>query len=202
MATTFDYPYESAEETFGHSYLDPVVIREIGGKPTRIFEVGCGNGAFLLKLSRLGHTVAGIEPSEQGTKIARAQGLNVSQRDAYEDLSATLGTYPVVVTLEVVEHVMWPRKFIATCRDLLEPGGRLILSTPYHGYLKNLALSLGNKWDRHMDPLWDGGHIKLWSHNTMRRLLEEAGLTDIKFRHAGRIRALAASMVVTAVKRG
>jgi hypothetical protein len=36
----------------------------------------------------------------------------------------------------------------------------------------------------------------------MRRLLEEAGLTDIKFSHAGRIRALAASMVVTAVKRG
>jgi len=47
--------------------------------------------------------------------------------------------------------------------QLLRPGGRLIISTPYHGNLKNPFIALSNKWDSHLSPPWDGGHIKLWS---------------------------------------
>jgi hypothetical protein len=62
-----------------------------------------------------------------------------------------------------------------------------IISTPYHGYLKNLVLALGNKWDSHLTPLWDGGHIKLWSRKTLSQLLSEAGFHVVRFIGAGRL---------------
>jgi 2-polyprenyl-6-hydroxyphenyl methylase/3-demethylubiquinone-9 3-methyltransferase len=72
-----------------------------------------------------------------------------------------------VISLEVVEHVYAPRSFAATIFDLLEPGGIAVLSTPYHGYLKNLAIAALNGFDKHVNPLWDYGHIKFWSQRTL-----------------------------------
>ena len=82
--------------------------------------------------------------------------------------------------------------------DRLGGPGQLICSTPYHGYLKNLALSLVNKWDDHHNPLWDGGHIKFFSRDSLTRLLREAGLVNISFRGAGRLPYLWKSMVLAA----
>lgn len=70
-----------------------------------------------------------------------------------------------------------------------------MLSTPYHGYLKNLALALAGKWDDHLGPLWDGGHIKFFSKRTLRALLEEAGFQQIDLLRVGRVPALAKSLV-------
>ncbi|HTT81178.1 MAG TPA: methyltransferase domain-containing protein, partial [Stellaceae bacterium] len=120
------------------------------------------------------------------------------QADAYEPLADRFGQFPAVVSLEVVEHVVWPRKFIATCQDLLEPNGTLILSTPYHGWLKNVAIAVSGNFDKHVDPLWDGGHIKFWSERTLAALLTEAGFRDLRFVRVGRIAPLAKSMIAIA----
>ena len=63
----------------------------------------------------------------------------------------------------------------------------MIISTPYHGYLKNLVLALTNKWDAHLNPFWDGGHIKFWSRKTISRLLSENGFRVIQFIGSGTI---------------
>ena len=77
-------------------------------------------------------------------------------------------------------------------------GGTAILSTPYHGYWKNLALALSGKLDRHFTALWDHGHIKFWSMKTLALLLEAAGFCDIRFARVGRIPALAKAMSAVA----
>jgi hypothetical protein len=63
--------------------------------------------------------------------------------------------------------------------------------------LKNLALSLTNKWDTHADPLWDGGHIKLWSRATLKSLLEETGFKNVQFKGAGRLPYLWMTMIMS-----
>ncbi len=70
-----------------------------------------------------------------------------------------------------------------------------ILSTPYHGYWKNLALALTGKMDAHFTALWDGGHIKFFSLPTLETVLREAGAQKISFRRVGRIAPLAKSMI-------
>ena len=73
-----------------------------------------------------------------------------------------------------------------------------MVSTPYHGYWKNLLLSVAGKWDSHHTALWDGGHIKFWSRSTLTKLLEANGFDVVDFKGAGRIYGLWKSMVLTA----
>ncbi len=199
------YKFESAGPTWASQYLwTPMLATVRAELPNggRIFEVGCGNGAAAQKLAELGYDVTGIDPSEGGIAIAQRDmpKAKLAVGSAYDDLASTYGTYPLVVSLEVVEHLFWPRKFATTVYDLLEPGGLAIISTPYHGYLKNLMLAVFDKFDSHWTPLWDGGHIKFWSERTLRTLLVETGFTEVRFLRAGRVPPLAKSMIALARK--
>lgn len=60
---------------------------------------------------------------------------------------------------------------------------------------------MAGKWDFHANPLWDGGHIKLWSRTTLTKLLEEAGFTDVQFRGAGRLPYIWMTMVMSGDRR-
>jgi 2-polyprenyl-3-methyl-5-hydroxy-6-metoxy-1,4-benzoquinol methylase len=99
-----------------------------------------------------------------------------------------------------VEHLYDPRTFARTLFDLVEPSGTAIVSTPYHGYWKNLAMALTGRLDHHFTALWDHGHIKFWSMATLRQLLQEAGFHSITFRRVGRVPSLAKSMIAIATK--
>lgn len=199
------YKYDTTAPTWPSSYLWPPVIEILrkelphGG---RIFEVGAGNGSTAEMLCAQGFQVEGIDSSESGIALAQSGAplARLELGSAYDDLAAKYGTFPVVFSLEVVEHCFWPRKFAQTIFNLLQPGGVAVISTPYHGYLKNLMLAIFNKFDSHWSPMWDGGHIKFWSENTLRALLEEAGFSSVRFKRAGRIRPIAKSMIAIARK--
>jgi 2-polyprenyl-6-hydroxyphenyl methylase/3-demethylubiquinone-9 3-methyltransferase len=204
--TSSGYVWKSATPEASHNYLLPAVRDTLAGyinatgSEKRLFDLGCGNGSLSFELSRSGWDVTGIDPSSDGISQARAAypNLNLHEGSAYEDLAKRYGKFPAVISLEVVEHVYYPRRWASTLHSLLLPGGIAVVSTPYHGYLKNLALAATNKLDSHFTALWDHGHIKFWSINTLRQLLEEAGLRDIRFLRVGRVPPLAKSMIAIA----
>ena len=70
------------------------------------------------------------------------------------------------------------------------------MTTPYHGYLKNLALSLAGKWDHHHTALWHGGHIKFWSRRSLTKLLTAESFLHQQFLGVGRLPWLWNSMVL------
>ena len=148
------------------------------------------------KLRDLGFDAIGVDLSEDRGAFTEHCFLG----SAYDDLAGKYGRFPVVLSLEVIEHLYDPRRFARTAYDLLEPGGIAIISTPFHGYWKNLALALTARMDSHFTALWDGGHIKFWSERTLATLLREAGFSGIRFVRAGRIPALAKSMIAIARK--
>lgn len=193
------YTYSDAQANPSHDYLLPTVLDILAAQEgRRIFEVGCGNGAVAKVLESRGFEVSGVDPSQSG--IAHAAHPRLRVGSAYDDLAGQYGRFPVVMSLEVVEHCLAPRDFARTLFDLTQPGGVAIVSTPFHGYWKNLALSLAGRMDEHFTALWDGGHIKFWSERTLRTLLAEAGFASIEFQRVGRLRALAKSMIAVAHK--
>lgn len=197
--------YRSAAPTWAQRYLLPVVraeIERLGLVDRRAFDLGCGNGSFAVALRDMSFSVAGADPSPSGIAIAQATmpEFRFERGSSEDDLAARFGTFPLVVSLEVIEHCFSANRFAAACFDLLEGGGTLICSTPYHGYLKNLALSLCDKWDDHHTSTQDGEHIKFFSERTLRLVLKRAGFSDIRFVRAGRIAPLAKSMVAIARK--
>jgi SAM-dependent methyltransferase len=200
MTTTTNYPHSG--HLCHHAYVLPKIHELLAGhKGPRLIDVGCGNGSASQELAaRGGFDVTAIDNSETGIAVAKQTypNVNFAVADCYDDLTAKYGKFPLVVSLEVVEHLYDPKLFIRRVCDLLEPGGMVVLSTPYNGYIKNVALALLNRFDRHLDPLWDHGHIKFWSIDTLRKLLEEGDLINIRFYRVGRIAALAKSVIVTA----
>lgn len=200
-----DYGYHDAELSHSHAYLHPIVAATlskltIDPNNRRVFELGCGNGSYANQVAGMGFDVVGVDTSEQGILYANQHfpHLRLELGSAYDDLSGRYGHFPIAISLEVVEHVYFPRKFCRTLFDLLEEGGVAIVSTPYHGYWKNLALAVSGRLDSHFTALWDHGHIKFWSVPTLRTLLLEAGFVDIVFKRAGRIPPLAKSMIAIA----
>jgi 2-polyprenyl-3-methyl-5-hydroxy-6-metoxy-1,4-benzoquinol methylase len=202
------YEFTSSEPCCSHSYLLPTVVSALQEhfrslqQSKRIFDLGCGNGAIGNELHKLGYDVYGVDPSKDGIEHANASypTLKLSLGSAYDKLDSTYGTFPAVISLEVVEHVYSPRDYAKTLYSLVSSGGIAIISTPYYGYLKNLALSITGKMDEHFTALWDHGHIKFWSPRTLKILLREAGFTEIQFHRVGRIPALAKSMIAVAKK--
>lgn len=213
MTTSLDaisgYRFPDAELSPSHLYLLPCVIEEIDflaqslpRSNWRLFDLGCGNGSTAAVLAERGWELVGVDPSSEGISSARHAypDLNLNIGSAYDDLAKKYGRFPIVLSLEVVEHLYDPRRYARTLFDLLEPGGTAIISTPYHGYWKNLVMAITGTLDAHFTALWDHGHIKFWSIATLTTLLEEAGLEVIEYKRVGRLPPLAKSMIAIARK--
>lgn len=197
-----EYTYYEARPDASHEYLLPIVRSMLEGSPADsvVLDLGCGNGSFLSRLDRNGWSLIGVDYSQSGIRIAKEHhpGIQFHLADAETDLLGLVGLVDVVISTEVIEHLYDPRAFLANAYRLLKPGGALIVSTPYHGYWKNLMLAATGKLDRHFTVLWDHGHIKFWSRQTLEHAISEAGFEVTQFRGAGRIPHLWRSMVVKA----
>lgn len=73
--------------------------------------------------------------------------------------------FDLVLSTQVLEHVLDPALYVAECRRLLKPGGRLVITT--HGLM-------------HYHP--DPGDYWRWTCAGLERLLSEAGLGDVELR--------------------
>jgi 2-polyprenyl-6-hydroxyphenyl methylase/3-demethylubiquinone-9 3-methyltransferase len=162
------------------------ILRRINPDKSPMFEIGAGNGRTAKTLGDAGYPVLGVEPSPRGVEYARSIGADIKDGSAYDDLAAKYGKFDVVFALEVIEHLYFPGQLVKSAYNLLNAGGHLILSTPYHGYWKVLLLAASGKMDEHFNSLHDHGHIKFWSKRTLKILLEGNGFPDVQFTYVGR----------------
>lgn len=197
-----DYNWSNEEFTPAHLYLRDAVMNLLPEDGSPVLDLGCGNGALANYLIGRGYNVYGTDASESGIEIANRSNLGRFFIQNLEDqqLPAQLKDlkFKTIISTEVIEHLYDPRGYIKFCRSILESssGGNLIISTPYHGYFKNLALSIFDAWDNHFTALWDGGHIKFWSFRTLKALLREFDFEIAVFEGCGRIPFLWKSMVI------
>ena len=197
------YGWSEAAPKVSHDYIFPKVLELMpANMPLRILDAGCGNGYMANELAKLGHEVVGIDIAEDGISIAKKQYPNVKfyARSLYENITDIIADVDLIVSTEVIEHLYSPKTYLQNLHTVLRPSGSIILTTPYHGYLKNLALSITNSWDKHHTVDWEGGHIKFFSEKTLSKMIHEADFVNIQFNNAGRINWLWKSMVCRAEK--
>ena len=209
MSESRDYGFTSAEPGPGNTarVLAPIferLVRRTQGVES-VCDLGCGSGHLVGRLARHGYRVTGIDASESGIAIAKRHYAAGPVKFVCNEIDPKIvsgclmpGSFDAVVSSDVIEHLYRPSLLIETAALLLKPGGALLIGTPYHGYLKNLAISVLDKWDAHHGVDWDGGHIKFFSARTLRGLVSRHGFGDIGFHFYGRLPWLWKNMICTA----
>jgi 2-polyprenyl-3-methyl-5-hydroxy-6-metoxy-1,4-benzoquinol methylase len=204
---TENYGWNESAAPCSCSFVAPKVIqilKDVGAQS--VVDVGCGNGALCGLLHSQGLRVVGVEYDKTGCELARQTYPKITfhHLGVYDSPDAVTtkegGRFDCVVSTEVIEHLYSPQCLPSFADQLLVPKGYLVISTPYHGYLKNLMLSLFNHWDTHHTTLWEGGHIKFWSKKTLCHLLEQKGFRVVKFYGVGRVPFMWKSMIILAQK--
>lgn len=188
-------------------YLNPVLrFLRTDSSIRTVLDVGCGDGNFTASIAEANYRVYGIDMSPTGIDIAVQRKVgDFAKASAYDDLKMVFPdaeTFDAIVSVEVIEHLYNPRIFVRRAFEALRPGGLLVLTTPYWGYLKNIVLAVTGRLDGALTSLWDGGHIKHWSRRTLTTLLSEQPFDVFGFQGAGRpIPYLWSGMVVAARRR-
>ncbi len=164
------------ESVDAHWGGDSRSVRPLLGK--RALDVGCGAGLLCEPLARLGAAVTGVDAAAENIAAASAHatggGLAIDYRCG-EIGALDIGTFDLVCSMEVIEHVADKAAFVAALADRLAPGGLMVLSTPNRTAKSRLLMveaaeRIGmvprgtHHWDDFVAP------------DELRELLQDAGL--------------------------
>ena len=139
-----------------HDHLIDKVQDLTDDKTIRIFDIGCGSGAFLRRLADLGYTdLTGLDiepPALTGVKCIRA---DLDEFDVTDECPRV----DLITAIEVVEHVENLGHFLSSASKLLKPNGLMLLTTPnLHSVEARLRfLASGNL--KQFDEIGDPTHI-------------------------------------------
>jgi 2-polyprenyl-6-hydroxyphenyl methylase/3-demethylubiquinone-9 3-methyltransferase len=105
--------------------------RPLAGKAA--LDIGCGAGLVCEPLARLGGTVTGVDAAAENVAAAAAHaeavGLDIRYM-AGEVGALDIGTFDLVTSVEVIEHVADKSAFLRDVAARLSPDGLLVMSTP------------------------------------------------------------------------
>lgn len=161
----------------------------LGDISRKLLDVGCGGGGFLALAQRRGWDVAGVEISqEHAACVQRELRIPVECSD-FLDASPHGGPFDVIALWDVLEHVTDPDATLLRARDLLSPGGYVLVFTINSASLFNRLGALAyqatlGRLSRPIELLYDQRHCYYFTEHTLDVALMRAGLqVEERLRH-------------------
>jgi ubiquinone/menaquinone biosynthesis C-methylase UbiE len=150
----------------------------------RVLDLGCGAGRFVAALRDVGADPVGVEIAEAALERARRNAPGADLRLIEPDGSLPLehASVDLVWCSEVLEHVADTAHTLLEARRVLRPGGRMLVTVPFHGRVKSALIAL-TRFDAHFDPL--GQHLRFYTRGSLARTLDRSGFADIGVRAWG-----------------
>ena len=134
-----------------------------------VLDIGCGFGESLGYHRNRGCDAHGVEADANILRVAERYGLNV-RHGLFDARHYAPQSFDVVTLNQVIEHVIDPGQVLAGIRQVLKPGGLLVLSTPNaDGWGARL---FGDRWIHWHAPY----HLQFFSRKSMVRAAEATGL--------------------------
>jgi hypothetical protein len=153
------------------------------GPGDRVLDMGCGAGRHAFALYRTGADVVAMDRS--ASDLDEVSAMFVAMRAAGEvPLSAAAaavqgdatalpfpdGSFDRVVAAEVLEHLPEDERAIAELTRVLKPGGLLAVTVP-RWLPERICWALSDAYHE-----VEGGHVRIYRGDALRRQLELAGL--------------------------
>jgi SAM-dependent methyltransferase/archaellum component FlaC len=149
-----------------------------------ILELGPATGYFTKHLKeKLSCSVHCIEISETMAREAEkyCEKMVVADIDAINLEEAFAGnTYDYIIIADVLEHLREDEKTLVSCRNLLNQGGKCIVSVPNIGHASIIGGLLKGHFDYTNEGLLDRTHLHFYTRRSITRLLEKCGFDIIE----------------------
>lgn len=171
---------------FKHKWISVKrVLSELkGGK---VLDFGCGAGWLLQKIinSFPNNQYVGTDLSLNGLKRAKKRLPNVKfvQSEGGEKLPFLNDEFDIILATDVIEHVYDVSSLLSEWHRILKPNGRIVITTPYFGLIKNIIIDVIG-FEKVFDPI--GPHIRFFTDNSLKTVLEKHGFTVLQINHFGR----------------
>lgn len=164
------------EQNAGIHYMSRLLwVFEDDAACTSVLDVGCGFGFSVDVAAKvLGWRAVGIDPSQYASDGARMLGADI--RRAYLTPETDLGEpYHLLLAVEVIEHIPDLYPFLALLRRWMQPGGKLVFTTPNAD-----ALTPEVNPGMLFAMLSAGGHLVLFTARSMELMLRRAGFQHVR----------------------
>lgn len=148
----------------------------------RVLDLGAGRGTVSRFLMEKGYEVYAIEWTVSGVQKLNDIGIKATQQDIedlpyhYED-----GFFDEIFWGDNIEHLFFPARVAKELYRILKPGGRLVLSTPNHGWIINrlyyLIKGVPRRTEGQRLPIWEWQHIRYFNKQEIRKFLQHCGFT-------------------------
>jgi SAM-dependent methyltransferase len=149
-------------------------------------DLGCGDGEFTAALAAAGARAVGADVSQEALRRAARRHPELDLRLVTEagPLPLEDGQMDVVWAGDVIEHVVDTSAWLSEVRRVLRPGGRVLITTPYHGRAATLAIAVRpGAFERRFDPRSD--HLRFYTSASLRDLLVDFRFEDIAIHPVG-----------------
>lgn len=149
---------------------------------TRILDVGCGTGLFVLMAGKSGYRCEGVEPSAMLARVAREK-LSVNVANSLLDDFEPPCQYDGLVIWDVLEHLHDPVTVLKRCARLTAEGGLIFAQVPHYRGLSEAfktamcRLGLRHTYKNFGFP-W---HLYSFDRTSMAFLMQKAGYEPVLF---------------------
>lgn len=140
---------------------DVVASLTNGKSDVKILDAGCGTGQMTKLLEGYGDAV-GLDLAPEAINYARIRGVKNLVQGSITEPPFEPGSFDLVVSLDVIEHVDNDMQILAGLRDIVRPGGHLVVTVPAFQVL----------WSEH-DEI--NHHKRRYRVPQLRHLVQEAG---------------------------
>jgi len=150
---------------------------EASGLKGPVLDVGCGGGLFLRELNLPQERVVGLDFSVNAASVAWSTNGVPAACGALTRAPFKPGTFSVITMFHVLEHLYDPSAFLECARELLEPGGRLVVQVPNAASWQFLLF--GENWNGLDIPR----HLLDFKEQDLVNLLEYCGFEVVRKKH-------------------
>lgn len=167
----------------GDRFSRNYVFLEEARKYHTILECGCSTGFLSSQLAAGGSHVVGIEIDPEAAEQARQFCARVLSLDLNRpNWSNAVGErFDLVTYGDVLEHLLEPQAVLRETKNVLAPGGRILISLPNIAYWTMRAKLLMGRFEYESVGLLDYTHLRFFTVHTARKMIDQAGYRIVHF---------------------
>jgi 2-polyprenyl-3-methyl-5-hydroxy-6-metoxy-1,4-benzoquinol methylase len=147
-----------------------------GRPPARILDLGCADGFVAEQLRAAGHHVTGVDVlARPGVKERVDVFVEADLDHGIPPSVAETEAFDVVLAADVLEHVRDPEALLRDVREVLAPGGRVLVSVPNFGHWYPRLRVASGRFDYDRRGILDRGHVRFFTRRSFERVLHRSG---------------------------